>query len=296
MSTTNEIKQHLKAVEQTRQITNAMYLLSTSRMKKAMQSVDFNLFYLKRLRATIKDVLSKTKNNDLTNKYIEDNKLGTAVFVVVSSDKGLCGGYNSAVVDLAMEKMEEYKASQAEFSPVVISLGLVGDKMFRDNGIIPVYSWCGASQHPTMSLASQLAEKLIGLYLTDDFHEIYVVYTEYKSTSVQVPRCVRLLPLLRRDFSDLESEGDKHAEMIFEPSIDVVFEQLVYQYVTGFMFDVFMQSVASENISRMNAMQNATRNADEMISELSTELNAARQLQITNEITEISAAAEMGGV
>ncbi len=296
MSTTNEIKQHLKAVEQTRQITNAMYLLSTSRMKKAMQSVDFNLFYLKRLRATIKDVLSKTKNNDLTNKYIEDNQRGAAVFVVISSDKGLCGGYNSAVVDLAIEKMEEYKASQDEYVPVVVSLGLVGDKMFKDNGIIPVYSWCGASQRPTMSLASQIAEKLIGLYLTDDFHEVYVVYTEYKSTAVQEPRCVRLLPLLRRDFSDLESEGDKHAEMIFEPSIDVVFEQLVYQYVTGFMFDVFMQSVASENIARMNAMQNATHNADEMIKELSIELNAARQLQITNEITEISAVAEMGGV
>ncbi len=103
MSNANEIKQHLKAVEQTRQITNAMYLLSTSRMKKAMQHVDFNLFYLRRLRTTIKDILSKTKNNDLTNRFIEDNGKGSAVFVVITSDKGLCGGYNSAVVKLAME-------------------------------------------------------------------------------------------------------------------------------------------------------------------------------------------------
>ncbi len=291
MSNVNEIKQHLKAVEQTRQITNAMYLLSTSRMKKAMQSVDFNLFYLRRLRTTIKDVLSKTKNNDLTNRFIEDNGKGSAVFVVVTSDKGLCGGYNSAVVKLAMEKISQY-----DNYPVVISLGITGDKMFRDKGIIPVYSWYGASQHPTMNLASQVAEKLIGLYSTDDYHEVYVVYTEFLSPAVQEPKCVRLLPLLRRDFLDLEREGNKTAEMIFEPSIDVVFDQLVYQYVTGFMFDVFMQSSASENIARMNAMQNATRNADEMIKHLSTELNAARQLQITNEITEISAAVEMGGI
>lgn len=291
MSNVNEIKQHLKAVEQTRQITNAMYLLSTSRMKKAMQHVDFNLFYLKRLRATIKDVLSKTKNNDLTNRFIEDDKKGSAVFVVITSDKGLCGGYNSAVIKLAMERLAAY-----DDNPVVISLGIAGDKMLKDRGIFPVYSWYGASQHPTMNLASQVAEKLIGLYLTEDFHEVYVVYTEFHSSAVQVPVCVRLLPLLRRDFNDVASEGDKHAEMIFEPSIDVVFDQLVYQYVTGFMFDVFMQSSASENIARMNAMQSATRNADDMIKHLSTELNAARQLQITNEITEISAAVEMGGI
>lgn len=291
MSNANEIKQHLKAVEQTRQITNAMYLLSTSRMKKAMQHVDFNLFYLKRLRATIKDILSKTKNNDLTNRFIEDKGKGSAVFVVITSDKGLCGGYNSSVVKLAMEKISEYNDY-----PVVISLGITGDKMLRNKGIIPVYSWYGASQHPTLNLANQIADKLIGLYLTDDFHEVYVVYTEFLSASVQEPKCERLLPLLRRDFLDVEREGNKTAEMIFEPSIDVVFDQLVYQYVTGFMFDVFMQSAASENIARMNAMQNATRNADDMIKHLSTELNAARQLQITNEITEISAAVEMGGI
>lgn len=291
MSNANEIKQHLKAVEQTRQITNAMYLLSTSRMKKAMQHVDFNLFYLKRLRATIKDILSKTKNNDLSNRFIEDNGKGSAVFVVVTSDKGLCGGYNSSVVKLAMEKISRY-----DNYPIVISLGICGDKMLRDKGIIPVYSWYGASQHPTLNLASQVAEKLIGLYLTDDFHEVYIVYTEFHSAAVQEAKCERLLPLLRRDFQDVEREGNKTAEMIFEPSIDVVFDQLVYQYVTGFMFDVFMQSAASENIARMNAMQNATRNADDMIKHLSTELNAARQLQITNEITEISAAVEMGGI
>ncbi len=291
MSSVNEIKQHLKAVQQTRQITNAMYLLSTSRMKQAMQHIDYNLFYLKRLRTTIKDVLSKTKNNNLSNKFIVDNHIeGSALFVVVTSDKGLCGGYNSAVVKCAMEKMRSYD------NPVVISLGIIGDKLFKSKGIYPAYSWYGASQHPTMNFASRVAEKLIDLYETGDFHEVYVCFTEYKSASVQEPICDRLLPLLRRDFLDVEREGDKNAQMIFEPDIETVFDNLVSQYITGFLFDVFMQASASENISRMNAMQNATKNADEMIKGLSTELNAARQLQITNEITEISAAVEMGGI
>ena len=89
MNNTNEIKQRLKAVSETRQITNAMYLLSSSRMKKAMQNIDFNLFYMKRLRATIKDILSKAKRNNIHDKFIDDNGSGSAVFVVITSDKGI---------------------------------------------------------------------------------------------------------------------------------------------------------------------------------------------------------------
>lgn len=290
MNNTNEIKQRLKAVSETRQITNAMYLLSSSRMKKAMQNIDFNLFYMKRLRATIKDILSKAKRNNIHDKFIDDNGSGSAVFVVITSDKGLCGGYNSAVIHEALSKMKDYD------EPLVISLGLMGDRLLKDAGITPEFSWYGASQHPTLNLAEQVANKLIELYLTNDYHEVYIVYTEFVNSSVQTPKCVRLLPLLRRDYTDVSYEYNYQAQAIYEPSIEKVFEHLVYQYITGFMYDVFMQSSASENIARMTAMQNATRNADEMTAALSAQLNAARQLQITNEITEIAAACEAGAV
>lgn len=290
MNNTNEIKQRLKAVSETRQITNAMYLLSSSRMKKAMQNIDFNLFYMKRLRATIKDILSKAKRNNIHDKFIDDNSSGSAVFVVITSDKGLCGGYNSAVIHEALSKMKDYD------EPLVISLGLMGDRLLKNAGITPEFSWYGASQHPTLNLAEQVANKLIELYLTNDYHEVYIVYTEFVNSSVQTPKCVRLLPLLRRDYTDVSYEYNYQAQAIYEPSIEKVFEHLVYQYITGFMYDVFMQSSASENIARMTAMQNATRNADEMTAALSAQLNAARQLQITNEITEIAAACEAGAV
>lgn len=290
MNNTNEIKQRLKAVSETRQITNAMYLLSSSRMKKAMQNIDFNLFYMKRLRATIKDILSKAKRNNIHDKFIDDNGSGSAVFVVITSDKGLCGGYNSAVIHEALSKMKDYD------EPLVISLGLMGDRLLKNAGITPEFSWYGASQHPTLNLAEQVANKLIELYLTNDYHEVYIVYTEFVNSSVQTPKCVRLLPLLRRDYTDVNYEYNYQAQAIYEPSIEKVFEHLVYQYIMGFMYDVFMQSSASENIARMTAMQNATRNADEMTAALSAQLNAARQLQITNEITEIAAACEAGAV
>ena len=290
MNNTNEIKQRLKAVSETRQITNAMYLLSSSRMKKAMQNIDFNLFYMKRLRATIKDILSKAKRNNIHDKVIDDSGSGSAVFVVITSDKGLCGGYNSAVIHEALSKMKDYD------EPLVISLGLMGDRLLKNAGITPEFSWYGASQHPTLNLAEQVSNKLIELYLTNDYHEVYIVYTEFVNSSVQTPKCVRLLPLLRRDYTDVSYEYNYQAQAIYEPSIEKVFEHLVYQYITGFMYDVFMQSSASENIARMIAMQNATRNADEMTAALSAQLNAARQLQITNEITEIAAACEAGAV
>ena len=290
MNNTNEIKQRLKAVSETRQITNAMYLLSSSRMKKAMQNIDFNLFYMKRLRATIKDILSKAKRNNIHDKFIDDNGSGSAVFVVITSDKGLCGGYNTAVIHEALSKMKDYD------EPLVISLGLMGDRLLKNAGITPEFSWYGASQHPTLNLAEQVSNKLIELYLTNDYHEVYIVYTEFVNSSVQTPKCVRLLPLLRRDYTDVSYEYNYQAQAIYEPSIEKVFEHLVYQYITGFMYDVFMQSSASENIARMTAMQNATRNADEMTAALSAQLNAARQLQITNEITEIAAACEAGAV
>ena len=291
MSRANEIKQHLKGVEQTRQITNAMYLLSTSRMKKSMENIDFNLLYLKNLRTAINNVITTAANNNLRNKFTEDNGLGSAVVVVVTSDKGLCGGYNSAVAEKAFEELKRHK------SPAVISLGLIGDEICKSKGIPVLHSWYGASQHPTRRLAAQVAGRLIPLYLTDDYHEIYIVYTEYVNSAVQRPVCRRLLPLLEEDFGDIVREaGAGESQTIFEPSARVVFDYLVTQYVTGFMYDVFMQSATSENIARMTAMQNATRNADEMIKHLSEQLNAERQLQITNEITEISAAAELNGV
>ncbi len=290
MSTAGEIKRRLKAVEQTRQITNAMYLLSTSRMKKAMQHIEFNLLHLKKLRSTIKDVLVQSSFSDLHDKYIDSKREGTAVFVVVTSDKGLCGGYNSAVVDLALKEMKKH------FEPLVISLGIIGDSMFKAKGIPIGYSWYGASQHPTLNLASQVASKLIPLYLTEDYHEVYVVFTEYVNANVQTPKCVRLLPLRMSDFDDIEGSKNATSETIYEPSAEVVFESLVQQYIIGFMYDILMHSSASESIARMTAMQNATKNADEMIKTLSVELNSARQLQITNEITEISAAVEMGGI
>ena len=289
MENISELKQHLRAIEQTRQISNAMYLLSTSRMKKSMQNIDYNLLYLKRLRSTIKDIISKTKHNMLSDPFLELTEGGKALFFVISSDKGLCGGYNSDVVNLAMEKMREYPDT------VVYSLGLKGTEMFVNHGITPEHSWYGASQRPSLHLARELGNNIVDLYDDCAVSEVYIVYTEYVNSAVQKPVCKRVLPILRRDFDDVEYENKYTADVLYEPDLQTVFDQMVPQYIIGMMYDVMMQSAASENAARMTAMQNATENADKMIAKLSEQINSVRQLIITNEITEIAAASNVQG-
>ena len=289
MENISELKQHLRAIEQTRQISNAMYLLSTSRMKKSMQNIDYNLAYMRKLRATIKDIISKTKHNMLSDPFIELTEGGKALFFVITSDKGLCGGYNSAVFNLAMKKMSDYE------KPVVYSLGHKGTEMFLNHGITPDDSMYGASQRPSLYSARALGERIVELYDDCAVSEVYIVYTEYVNSAVQRPVCKRVLPLLRRDFDDVEYENKYTADVLYEPDLQTVFDRMVPQYIIGMMYDIMMQSAASEDAARMTAMHNAKKNADEMIAKLGAQINAARQLMITNEITEIAAAADIKG-
>ena len=215
MENISELKQHLHAVTQTRQISNAMYLLSTSRIRKSMQNIDYNLTYMRKLRATMKDIVSKTKHTSLSDPFIELTEGGKALFFVITSDKGLCGGYNSAVVSLALQKMREYKET------VVYSLGLKGTEMFLSRGIKPDESWYGASQRPSLYSARDLGERIVELYDDCTVSEVYIVYTEYVNSAVQRPVCKRVLPLLRRDFDDVEYENKiKDLETKYKSKID----------------------------------------------------------------------------
>lgn len=289
MENISELKQHLNAIEQTRQISNAMYLLATSRMKKSMQNMEYNLANMQRLRLIIRDIISKTKHNMLTDPFLELNEGGKALFFVVSSDKGLCGGYNTAVVNTALKKISEFKET------VVYSFGLKGTELLTAAGVTPDDSWYGASQKPSVYQAYELSDKIVELYGDKTVSEVYIVYTEYVNSAVQRPVCKRVLPILRRDFDDVEYHSDMDYDIIYEPDLKTVFNELVPQYITGLVYDIIMQSSASENAARMTAMQNSTKNADEMIEKIGRKINSVRQLMITNEITEIAAATNIEG-
>jgi F-type H+-transporting ATPase subunit gamma len=153
--------------------------------------------------------------------------------------------------------------------------------------------WYGASQNPFVHHARWITERLTDLYLDNEIDEAYVIFTRYYSQTSQVIRCMRLLPLKLEDFERINLEFDEPRQIDFTPSFDEVFDTMVPQYIIGCIYAALNHASACENIARMNAMQSATKNADEMINKLSREFNAARQLSITNEITEIASASQL---
>ncbi|MBE6834958.1 MAG: ATP synthase F1 subunit gamma [Ruminococcaceae bacterium] len=277
----NEIRRHIKAVTQTRQITNAMYLLSTSQMKRAISKMTFNRTYLRRIRATVKDILMHV---DKSHVFLEDRGNKRQAFVVVAADKEMCGSYNNDILKAAIEKI-----NQSE-DPLIMTVGLCAQTGLEQAGYTVSKHWYGASQNPFVHHAREITESLVDLYLENEIDEVYIIFTRYYSQLSQIIRCMRLLPLKLEDFSKIELEFDKPRQIDFTPSFSEVFDTMVPEYMIGYIYAALNHASACENIARMNAMQSATRNADEMINKLNKDYNAARQLAITNEITEIASA------
>jgi F-type H+-transporting ATPase subunit gamma len=284
MKNINEIRRHIKAIEQTRQITNAMYLLSTSQMKRAISKMTFNRTYLRRIRATVKDILMHTEKEHV---FLEDRGNKRQAFVVIAADKEMCGSYNNDIIKAAKKRISECE------EPIIMTVGVCAQAGLEQAGFKIHKHWYGAAQNPFVFHAREITESLVDLYLENEIDEVYIIFTRYYSQTSQVINCMRLLPLHLEDFSRIELEFDKPRQIDFAPSFNEVFDTMVPEYMIGYIYAALNHASACENIARMNAMQSATKNADEMIDKLTRELNAARQLSITNEITEIASASSL---
>lgn len=283
MEKANEIRKHIGAVEETRKITNAMYLVATSRLRKVMSHIESNKKYYMRIQKAMKDILNRSEN--LSHRYLTDSGDRTT-FIVVAGDKGLAGSYNADVLNFAMDKITGCKN---EIS--LISVGLVAGDFLRSHGLHPDIEMTGTIQSPSLGYARKIAFDIMDIYdrgLTDEAH---IIYTSFFGKTKNMPVERRLLPLMKSDYDDIK--GSPHAgTIIYEPSMEELFSHLVPQYLIGIVFEALVQSYASEHYARMNAMQSATRNADEMLKKLKTEYNMARQSAITQEITEITGLSE----
>lgn len=283
MEKMNEIRHHVRAIEQTRKITNAMYLVSTARMRKYMVHISYNRKYFKRVRSTVQDILNKSK--DIHHPYIDLRGDKSAVFIVIAGDKGMCGAYNANVLELAYKKILERAHRH------VITVGTVASTYFRRKGIEPDIEVLDIAQDPSLFNARKLTEDILQIYDQNLTDEVFVIYTAFYSSSRQEPKEIRLLPLNLRDFEYLDSAEDV-SDILYEPSPQETFTLLVPQYCVGIIFGALVQSYASEQSARMIAMESATRNADEMLQKLKVRFNRARQAAITQEISEIASAAE----
>lgn len=284
MQNLNEIHQHIRAVEQTRKLTNAMYLVASSRMKHALPLVEYDRMYFKKVQAAMRDILQC--EGYTRHPYLEDRGCDRCVYIVVAGDKGMAGGYNSAVLNLAWQE------ATAHPNPHIITVGVMASRFFRERGLVPESEVYGLSQDPSLENARILTAGVKGLYDSGLVDRVYIIYTAFSSTVSTRPALRQVLPLDIPGVAPCAESGGQGTPMLYHPSPEAVFDHLVPEYMVSLLFATLVQSYASEHCARMNAMRGATDSADDMLKKLKQQYNMARQAAITREITEISAAAQ----
>ena len=279
MSSLNEIKERLNGAVQTRKITNAMYLLSASMMKKSLSSIENAFSVYNVVFEALSDVFLYAKNDKTVKKYCKKRKDGAHIIAVIMSDRGLCGTYNNDIASFTAGSVKNITGT----SPVIYCFGTRGKDYLKSKKIKTDHIEKLDAGKSFSNASDRIGKMLKELFDSGKASEISIIY--YDNVK-HAPDIFTLFPLT------LNEERKAPEKMYFEPSYKETAENIVSAYISASMRKIIISSCASENTKRMEAMQNATDNADEMISELETELNMARQLVITNEITETAAAAD----
>ncbi|MBR4016527.1 MAG: ATP synthase F1 subunit gamma [Oscillospiraceae bacterium] len=273
---TKEIKNRIRSMESTRQITRAMEMVASAKLRKTQAQALASRPYFETLYATIWDIVAA--NGELTSPYLSDRKGDKAAYVVISGDRGLAGGYNSNVLKL-------FVSHRAEKDTVVLPIGKKGADYLRYHGEKLLTETYTHAESVSMGDCFSVAKTLCKGFLKGEYDSVFVVYTDFQSVLSQEPKCLQLLPL-QKDRS--RSAGDRQ-EIIYEPDSETVFQTIVPEYLGGVLYGALCESRAAEQAARRTAMDAATQNAQEMIDGLSLQFNRARQAAITQEITEIVA-------
>lgn len=276
-----DIKRRIKSVSNTKQITKAMELVSSAKLRRAKDAVVQSRPYFETLYETIKDIAINTKG--IKSPFLEKREVKNKCYIVLSGDRGLCGGYNSNALKAAVAHMEGKKEK-------VIAVGRKSAEFFSKRGYDVVSRHTGISERPQYSHGQDIAAKISELFTKGEVDEVYLVYTYFQSALVQEPRVVKLLPLSFEATAEAEAEKGKGL-VTYEPSEDVVLEYLVPKFLSGIVFGGMVESGASEQGARRMAMESATGNAEDMIGKLELLYNRARQATITQELSEIVAGA-----
>ena len=293
MTSEREIKERIKSIGDTMQITKAMKLVSAAKLKQARNQLERTLPYFERIELTIAEILIHDVHSE--NIYFDkraEKKRKRNAYLILTGDKSLCGGYNNNIFKFAERYLKR------DIDPLLLICGNTGKEYFknRDYDLLedffyPIYS-------PTVNRARNIQEKIMELFREEKADNVFIIYTLLKNSFTLVPHAMRLIPLtfetLRKELGLKKiMERSFVGEFIYEPSMKEVFEVLIPKYVKGIIYTAFVEAYTSEQSARMNAMENATNNAEEMISDLKLVYNRRRQNMITQEITEIISGAEV---
>lgn len=287
MASMRDIKRRRSSIQGTQQITKAMKLVSTVKLQRARVNAERSRDYFNCMYDTVNSILKRVGH--IEHKYLLPGESGKKAVIVITSNRGLAGGYNSNVIKLITRHPEWKKEDLA-----IYCLGNKGREAFQRYGYDIKMTGSEIVESPAYADAMALSAQLLQAFADGEVGEIYMAYTAFKNTVSHVPTLLRLLPV---EIAGEEEEQAKEATAImnFEPEDVEALDMIVPKYVTSLIYGALMESVASENGARMQAMDNATSNAEEMISDLALKYNRARQGSITQELTEIIAGAEALG-
>ncbi len=296
MATTKEIKDRISSVKNTQKITNAMYLISSTKMRKAKEELDRTRPYFELQRKEIKRIFRNAEEVDSPYFYPETGrKEGESyAYLVITADKGLAGSYNYNVLHEAERVLEKHKKVK------LFVVGEYGRHYFMKHDIPITQSFLYTAQNPTFHRAREICERLLSEYLNGEVDEIRIIYSDMKNELLCDVKTHRLLPLERGQFETKkeeiekmsESEVRKEKDYEFYPSVNKVLDSIIRSYLSGFIYGGLVDSFSAEQNARMNAMSSANKNAEELLGDLSIEYNRVRQAAITQEITEVAAGAK----
>ncbi|MDE7178849.1 MAG: ATP synthase F1 subunit gamma [Lachnospiraceae bacterium] len=283
MASMRDIKRRKGSIQSTQQITKAMKLVSTVKLQRAKQRAEQSKAYFNCMYETVTSMLAKTTG--LNHPYLKAGDSEKKAVIVITSNRGLAGGYNSNVVKLITKgnlKKEDLK---------IYAIGKKGRDSLKRYGYEIVEEDSAIIEEPSYVDAMALSKRLLDAFAAGEIGEIYLAYTGFKNTVVHEPTLLKLLPVEPVKPGESTQETGSKAMMNFEPKDDEALDMIIPKYITSLIYGGLVEAVASENGARMQAMDSATSNAEEMIDHLSLMYNRARQGSITQELTEIIAGA-----
>ena len=282
MASMKDIKRRKESIQSTGQITKAMKLVATVKLQKARSKAENARPYFDAMYNTVFSMLAGSGN--IEHRFMKAGETSRKAIIVITANRGLAGGYNSNVTKLVTN------GEISKEDAVIYAIGTKGRDYFNRRGYEIAKDYSEVINEPIYSDAMEIGQEVLRAFEAGEIGEIYLAYTSFKNTVVHEPKLVKLLPVNPDDFKGNDSE-DNNTLMNYEPEEDVALDIIIPKYINSLLYGALMEAVASENGARMTAMDNATSNAEEMISDLSLMYNRARQGSITQELTEIIAGA-----
>ncbi len=282
MASMRDIKRRKSSIQSTQQITKAMKLVSTVKLQKAKTRAEQTTPYTNHMYQTVSSMLAKSGN--VNHPYLVSGESTKKAVVAITSNRGLAGGYNSNIVKLVLNS--DLPKEDVE----IYAIGNKGLDAFTRKGFNIRYTDSELIESPSYADAAALCREVLKDYTNGEIGEIYLAYTHFKNTVVHEPTLIKLLPV-EIDTAELAQSEGATAQMMYEPNEEEALDMIIPKYITSLFYGALVEAVASENGARMQAMDSATSNAEDIISDLTLKYNRARQGAITQELTEIIAGA-----